>query len=147
MNAHTVSKQVQINAPKEKVWQALTDPEMTKEYFFHCEVTSDWHKGSSITFHGKMFWIIPIEMTGTILDIDPGNMLKYTLKNGHKKEDAPDNFSTVTDTLVYANGITTLSITDDVGSAEGYEDRVAKSEKGWDKVLSGLKKLVESEER
>jgi uncharacterized protein YndB with AHSA1/START domain len=146
MNAHTITKQIQINAPKEKVWEALTNPEMTKEYFFHCEVLSDWQKGSPITFKGKMFWIINIEMHGTIIDIDPGNMLKYTLKNGHKKDDEPDNFSTVTDILTEENGITTLRITDDVGSADGYQERVEKSDKGWTKVLHGLKKLVEEDE-
>jgi len=143
MNSHTVSKTIRINAPKAAVWDALTNPEKTKEYFFHCEVLSSWEKGSTITFKGKMLWVINIEMNGTIVDIDPGNMLKYTLKNGHKKDEEPDNFSTVTDVLTEENGITTLSIADDVGSAEGYEERVEKSEKGWDKVLNGLKKLVE----
>ncbi|RYE25912.1 MAG: hypothetical protein EOP51_02455 [Sphingobacteriales bacterium] len=143
MNNHTVSRTIQINAPKEAVWDALTNPEKTKEYFFHCEVLSDWQKGSTITFKGKMFWVINVELTGEILDIHPGNLLKYTLTNGHNKDDNPNNFSTITDSLTEHNGVTTLSILDDVGSAEGFEERVEKSEQGWDKVLKGLKKLVE----
>jgi hypothetical protein len=39
---------------------------------------------------------------------------------------------------------TILSITDDVGQGEGAEKRYSRSLKGWDKVLKGLKELVES---
>ncbi len=82
-------------------------------------------------------------MNGTILEIEPGKLLKYNLINDDSK-DTPSS-STVTDELTYEKGITTLSITDDVGKGEGAEDRYEKSMKGWDKVLKGLKELVEEE--
>ena len=137
---YIVKKKIDINASPDKVWAALTDPEKTKEYFFHCRVLSDWKEGSPITFKGKLFWVIPIEMKGQILQAEPEKRLKYTLKNG-KGENG--SFSTVTDELTYANGQTTLSITDDVGQGEGAEKRFNRSQKGWDKVLTGLKKVVE----
>jgi hypothetical protein len=37
-----------------------------------------------------------------------------------------------------------LSITDDIGKAEGAEERYKKSDKGWDTVLKGLKELLEN---
>ena len=37
------------------------------------------------------------------------------------------------------------SMVRDVGSEPGAEERLKRSEKGWDKVLAGLKKLVEEE--
>jgi hypothetical protein len=43
----------------------------------------------------------------------------------------------------YANGVTTLTVTDDVGQGEGAQKRYARSQKGRDRVLRGLKKLVE----
>lgn len=142
MSQFVVNKTIRIKAEPAEVWDALTNPEKTKKYFFHCEVFSGWKVGDTITFKGKMFFIIDIEMKGEILEIEPGRLLKYTLKNG-KEDDASASYSTVTDVLNYENGETVLSITDDVGDGEGAEKRLEKSEEGWDKVLSGLKELVE----
>ena len=79
-------------------------------------------------------------MKGRILKIEPGKLLQYNLKN---TSDKSSTFSTVTDTLTYKNGKTTVSITDDVGLGEGAAKRFEKSEKGWEKILKGLKEVVE----
>ena len=141
MSNHIVRKQIMLKATPEQVWDALTNPEKTKEYFFHCGVYSDWQVGGDITFKGKIFLIKNIEMHGKILRIEPNRLLEYTLKNG---DDEDGSTSTVTDELSYTNGITTLSISDDVGAGEGAEERYERSEKGWDKILNGLKELVET---
>lgn len=141
MSEFIVNKRIVIDAPASAVWDALTNPEKTKEYFFHCGVYSDWQVGNSITFKGHIFIIKEIEMTGKILEIEPGKLLKYELKNS----DGEAGSSTVTDRLSEENGMTLLTITDDVGSEPGAEERYKKSEKGWDKVLNGLKKLVEGD--
>ena len=141
MKNFIVKKTVDINAKPSEVWDALTNPEKTKEYFFNCEVFSDWKVGSPITFKGKILLVKKIEMNGKILKIEPEKLLQYSLTNGDDKDNP--STSTVTDELTYKNGVTTLSITDDVGQGEGAEERFEKSEKGWDKVLKGLKELVD----
>lgn len=137
-NDNIVRKQITLNASPEQVWDALTNPEKTKKYFYGCKVISDWRRDSPIIFEGRMFFFFKIKLEGKILQIQPGKLLQYTLKNrktsGH---------STVTDKLEYANRVTTLTITDDVGLEEGAEKRYKRSVKGWDKILKGLKKLVE----
>jgi uncharacterized protein YndB with AHSA1/START domain len=138
--AYVVKKSITIKAEPDRVWDALTNPEKTKEYFFNSKVYSDWEPGSTIVFKGRMFWIIPFEMKGKIEAVDPGKLLKYTLKNG--KGEATTT-STVTDKLTYANGETTVAITDDVGQGDGAEKRFNRSKKGWDKILTGLKQFVE----
>jgi uncharacterized protein YndB with AHSA1/START domain len=138
---HIVKKSISIKAQPYEVWNALTDPRKTEKYFFHSKVLSDWKKGSPITFKGKMFFIVKFEMTGEILEIETNKLLKYKLKNASGKN--ANSFSTVTDILTYENGETTLSITDDVGDEEGAGKRFKRSQKGWEKVLRGLKKLVE----
>lgn len=80
-------------------------------------------------------------MTGKILKSDYAKLLKYNLING--KAGKSTGFSTVTDELHFANGVTTVSITDDVGQGEGAAKRYKRSEKGWDKILKGLKKISE----
>ena len=141
---YIVKKSIDINAEPAQVWDALTNPEKTKKYFFNAKVISRWEEGSKITFKGKLFFFIKYEMTGKILAIESEKLLKYTLKNGSDKENK--SFSTVTDELSYVNGVTTVSITDDVGQGEDAEKRLKRSEKGWDKILKGLKKLVEEKE-
>jgi len=138
MKEHIVKKHIDISAPIETVWDALTNPQKTKKYFFHCRVHSTWTPGSPITFKGYMFWIIPIELKGMIDKVDEPKLLQYTLKNSKDNSQ-----STVTDKLSFKDGVTTLHITDDVGAGEGAEKRYAKSVKGWNKVLQGLKKLCE----
>jgi uncharacterized protein YndB with AHSA1/START domain len=142
MREYIVNKKVRIKAEPSKVWDALTNPEKTKEYFFHCGVYSDWKKGSAITFKGNIFFFFPIEMKGQIINIKPEKLLKYKLTNGKSA-----TISTVTDELTYENGVTTLSISDNVGQGEDAEKRYKKSVKGWSKVLKGLKELVEEEEK
>lgn len=139
MESFVVRKTIRLKAEPSEVWNALTNPEKTKHYFFNCEVFSDWEVGSTILFTGRMFLIKKIELKGQIVKFEPNKLLQYTLQN----EDDPDNFSTVTDELTYENGETVLSITDDVGQGEGAEDRYNRSEKGWDSILKGLKEVVE----
>jgi uncharacterized protein YndB with AHSA1/START domain len=135
-----VKKIISIKATPAKVWDALTNPEKTKKYFFNCKVFSDWKVGSPITFIGRVFLIKKIELKGKILRIEPQKILKYALVNGSGDT---CSVSTVTDKLTFEKGRTILSITDDVGQGEGAEKRYNRSMKGWDKVLRGLKELVE----
>jgi uncharacterized protein YndB with AHSA1/START domain len=141
MKEYVVKKSITINAEPSQVWDALTNPERTKNYFFHSKVYSDWKPGSDIVFSGRMFFI-KMELKGKILQVEPNRLLKYTLKNG-SKSNAEAGESLVTDVLTYENGKTTVSVSDDVGSGEGAEKRYNRSVKGWDKVLTGLKKEVE----
>jgi len=144
MSHNKVQRNISINAEPSKVWYALTHPDQTKKYFFNAEVISDWQPGSTITFKGKMLFFFPYEMEGRILAVMPEKMLKYTLKNG--KDDTDAGSSTVTDMLIYEEGHTTVYVTDDVGDGEGAEERIKKSEAGWEKVLKGLKEVVEAED-
>ena len=141
---HTVKKSIHLNESPAEVWSALTDPEKTKEYFFNCEVHSDWQVGSDITFKGKIFLVKSIEMHGKITKIIPEKLLQYKLEN-KSDDDKAATISTVTDELISENGGTKLSITDDVGDGEGAEERYERSLKGWDKILEGLKKFLEEE--
>jgi uncharacterized protein YndB with AHSA1/START domain len=138
---YIVKKSIDIKAEPAQVWDALTNPDQTKKYFFKAKVNSKWEEGSKITFEGKMFFVIKFKMTGKILAIEPQKLLKYTLHNNSDQKNK--SFSTVTDQLTYTNGVTTLEVTDDVGQGEGAEKRFNRSEKGWNKVLKGLKKLLE----
>jgi len=42
----TARATITINAPTSKVWEALTQPPLIKQYLFGTEVTTDWQMGS-----------------------------------------------------------------------------------------------------
>src|SRR3569832_1587325 len=122
MAGYIVNKQIVLNAPPEAVWDTLTNPEKTKQYFFGCEVHSDWKEGSLISFKRKILLLINFEIKGKKVYIEPGRLLQYTLKNRKGT-----SYSTVTDELKYADGKTTLSIKDDVGEGWGAEKLYKRS--------------------
>ena len=66
-----------INAPVEKVWSALIDPEMIKKYMFGTTVISDGKEGSKIVWKGE--WEgRQYEDKGKILSMAPKKQLQYS---------------------------------------------------------------------
>jgi uncharacterized protein YndB with AHSA1/START domain len=131
---------ITIQSDADEVWDALTNPDKIKQYFFGTNAISDWKKGSSIRFTGE--WEgKTYEDKGTILDARPGELLRYTYWSSMGKlEDKPENYATVTYELVPAGTETTLNITqDNIANEEGREH----SEKNWQWILSELKKFIE----
>ena len=140
---HIVEKSIRIKAGPEEVWEALTNPDLTRKYFFRSRVQSNWKTGSTITFRGRFLWM-KIELKGKITKIEKGKLLQFYLQHRDAKgDDDRSHRSHVTEELTEVNGKTLLTITDDVGEGAGVEKRYNRSVKGWNKVLKGLKKLLE----
>ena len=136
----TATATVKIIAAKEKVWDALTNPDKIKQYFFGTNAISDWKKGSSLKFTGE--WEgKTYEDKGIILDTQPGKLFRYTYWSSMGKlEDLPENYATVTYELVPAGDETILNVAqDNIASQEQKEH----SEQNWNYVLGELKKFVE----
>jgi uncharacterized protein YndB with AHSA1/START domain len=72
-----VTRSIVLNASVERVWEALTHPGMTRNYMFGCAVTSEWKKGSDISWKG-IHNGEEIFQRGEILEIVPGRLLRYT---------------------------------------------------------------------
>lgn len=138
-----VNKTVKINADISKVWNALTDPEKTREFMFGARVESDWKVGSPILWKGEKDGKEIVFVQGSILNIEPGIVLQYTAFGPHGKlEDKPDNYTRVTLRFAPSDGGTLLSVTQD--NFGGDEKRYSESNSGWDYAIKGLKELVES---
>jgi uncharacterized protein YndB with AHSA1/START domain len=136
----TAQAKTTINAPVSKVWQALVNPEIIKQYLFNTEVISDWNVGSPILYRGE--WEgKPFEDKGEILEIEPEKVLKSTHWSPLSGvPDSPENYHTVTYTLVDKGEITEVTITQDNNATE--EEKM-HSEKNWQTVLKGMKELLE----
>ena len=137
----TAKATLTIRAPASKVWDALTKPELIKQYFFGTTVVTDWKVGSPIYYRGE--WQgRSYEDKGKIVEVQP----KKRLVSTHWSPlagvpDSPENYHTVTYTLYEHDGNTDVTILQDNNASE--EEKL-HSEENWKMVLSGLKKLLES---
>ncbi|MGH2348261.1 MAG: SRPBCC family protein [bacterium] len=131
---------ITLDAPAADVWKALTDPSMIKQYFFGTDVASDWKPGSPIVFRGE--WQGKgYEDKGVILEAEPERLLKYThSSNLSGLPDTPENYHTVTITLVGQGPRTVVSLSQDNNRTEQARDH---SQKNWESILASLKKLLE----
>lgn len=131
---------ITIDAPLDRVWDALVNPVAIKQYMFGTTVTSVWKKGSPITWKGE--WQgKAYEDKGVIQQIEPGRALQYThFSPLSGLPDKPENYHTVTIQLSPEGKRTRLSLTQDNNPTE---EARAHNEKNWGMVLKGLKKMVE----
>lgn len=131
---------VVIKASPTRVWEALTKPELIKQYLFGTEAISDWQVGSPITYKG-VWQGKTYEDKGRVLRAEPGKLLVSTYWSSMSGlSDAPEHYNTVTYELAPAEGGTKLTVTQDNNPTE--ESR-RHSEKNWVLVLQGLKQLLE----
>ena len=136
----TAAARVTIEAGAEKVWDALTNPKIIKQYLFGTEASSDWKVGSSITYKG-VWEGKPYEDKGKILELVPNELLRSTyLSSFSGLADKPENYNTVTYALSNAGGRTELTVTQDNIQTKEAADH---SEGNWALVLQAMKKLLE----
>jgi uncharacterized protein YndB with AHSA1/START domain len=129
-----------INAPIEKVWDALVDPAAIKQYFFSTTVVSDWHPGSPIIWKGEWQGKAYADK-GVILQYEPGRIIQYShFSPLTGLPDKPENYHTVTIQLSVIKDQTRVMLSQDNNSTE--EDR-AHSEQNWGMMLAALKKFIE----
>lgn len=129
-----------INAPISKVWDALTKPELIKQYLFGTEVITDWKAGSPITYKG-VWQGKPYEDKGKVLQIEIEKLLVSTFWSSLSGvPDFPENYQTVSYELSAVGDLTYLVITQDNNKSQ--ED-TSHSEQNWKMVLDGIKKLLE----
>ena len=127
-----------IETTPEKLWNALTNREFTRRYWFNTEVKSDWKVGSplALVMDGK------VTDTGEILEAEPPRRLSYSFK--HEVDDAMRNEgpTKVVFTLESYDNLVRLTVTHE-GFAEGSR-LLGGISKGWPAILSGLKSLLET---
>ncbi len=73
-----IEKTVTLQADASTVWDALTNPELTKKYFFDCEAISDWKVGSPLIFRTESAGQETIPVKGVITAIEPNRLLQHT---------------------------------------------------------------------
>jgi len=128
-----------IRTTPEKLWSALTDAELMKQYWFgmHCE--SQWTTGSPwqlVSDTGQIF------DAGEIIEADPPRRLVIRWQNQVKAELKAEGDSHCRMELEPSGSAVKLSITHTI-EREPSKLILAVSG-GWPKVISNLKSLLET---
>jgi len=144
-----VKNSIAINAPAATVWDALINPEKTKQYMFGCETVSDWKVGSELLWRGRYEGKEMVFVKGKIVKIEPERLLVYTTIDPNSNiADIPENYVDVTYELVNQEGGTILNVSQgDFGTVENGESRYQDAYNngdGWNPILVEIKKLVEN---
>jgi uncharacterized protein YndB with AHSA1/START domain/DNA-binding transcriptional ArsR family regulator len=131
--------EIYIRTTPEKLWQAITDPAFTRQYFYGSRVQSDFRVGSPIAHlddaGGHM-------LDGKIVEVDPPRKLVHTFSATHDEEERKDRPSRVTWEIVPRGQACLLRLTHDDFDGETRTYRSVGA--GWNPVLSGLKTLLET---
>lgn len=139
---HTMDKPVHIyksfiRASLDEVWDAITNPKKTSQYFYGTEVESDWEVGSSLNYRypdGRL------ASDGEILAIDPLKRIEFTFRALWDEKLAAEGPAREVWELVESRGIVELTI-------EIYEIGPLSLEDfagGFPYIVAGLKTLVET---
>ena len=131
---------IYIAAPAEKVWEALTQSEFTRQFFFGRTVESDWKTGSPWRL------VMPdgrTDVAGEVLEADPPRRLKLSWTVMWVEEMAKLPPTHITYDIEPVGGVVKLTMTQ-ANDFEIDERHLEGGRQGWPIILSGLKSLVET---
>ncbi|MCC2674493.1 MAG: polyketide cyclase [Ramlibacter sp.] len=130
-----------IRSTPEKVFEAITRPEIARRYWGH-ENVSDWKPGSDWQ-HVRANEQRTIELVGKVVEIAPPTRLVMTWANASQAAD-PASYSRVCFDLVPYENMVRLTVThDELEAGSGMAKGISQ---GWPAVLSSLKSLLETGE-
>jgi uncharacterized protein YndB with AHSA1/START domain/DNA-binding transcriptional ArsR family regulator len=126
-----------IESSPERVWQALTDPELTGQYWGHSNV-SDWQPGSAWE-HRRVDGSGIADVVGTVLESVPPRRLVMTFDA--PGAEPPDGPSRVTFDIEAYHQIVRLTV---IHENLADDEALTAISAGWPAVCANLKSLLET---
>jgi uncharacterized protein YndB with AHSA1/START domain len=130
-----------IRTTPKKLWQALLEPEFTRQYWVGTWQDCDWQPGASWKL------MIPdgrLADSGEVLEIEPERKLVLTWRNEFKPELRVEGFSRLTYELEQQGESVKLTVIHEMDKPQSkFIDAVSN---GWPHLLSSLKTLLETGE-
>ena len=128
-----------IRATPDEIWRALTDPGMTRHYYYGTDIVSEWTPGAPWTSKSGD----EVYLEGEIVEVEAPHKLVQTFHVAWADEAAfNDPASTVTWEITPMGDASRVRlIHEGIGAATS--DYVGD---GWELILSGLKTLLETGE-
>lgn len=132
--------EIYIRTTPERLWQAITDPEIRRTYNFGASVRSDWQPGSRLEMsHPRAPGLLA---DGEVLEVDPPHRLVHTMTALWSDEVRSAGASRVTWEIEPVGDSCRLVLTHD----ELPEGASGEIYGGWPMILSGLKTWLETGE-
>ncbi len=128
-----------IASTLEKVFDALTQSDLTKQYWFHHSNVSDWKPGSKWE-HRRDDDPASVRVCGEVVEIARPKRLVVTWAHPEEASD-PSKISRVAYDLEPHEGSVKLTVTHN--ELEPESKMLAAISKGWPLVLSNLKSFLE----
>ncbi len=130
--------EIYIKTTPERLWEAITNPEMRKKYTFGMVVNSDWKPGSR--YEGTSPKAPAPLLEGENLEVDPPRRLVQSFRALWDQDVKKEGTSRVTWAIEPVGDSCRLTVTHDQ-LREGANDQLYG---GWPMILSGLKTLLET---
>ena len=136
--------EIYIKTTPERLWQAITDPEMRRKYTFGVAVRSDWKVGSPYTAQTGEETVSPAMpiCEGENLEVDPPRKLVQSFRALWSDDVKNEGTSRVTWEIQPIGDSCRLTVIHDQ-MREGANNQIYG---GWPMILSGLKTLLETGE-
>ncbi len=135
------SRSVEVNANASKVWEALTNPAIIKEYLHGTETTTDWKVGSEIRFHGQWEGTNYCDK-GWIVENVTNRLLTYRYWSGFSGlEDKVENYNLVIYNIAAISDSRSIFTWTQIGFATeaGYNH----TSSGMEAFLNTIKQIIE----
>ena len=132
--------EIYIKTTPDRLWAAITDPEVRARYNFGAGAHSDWTPGAAVELRAEEPGLLLGE--GEVLEADPPRRLVHTMLAHFSPEAEAEGTSRVTWEIEPVADSCRLVVTHDE-MREGANDQLYG---GWPMILSGLKTWLESGE-
>ena len=140
--ATTQVYQVFIKSTPERIWEAITNPEFTRKYFYGTRAEYDLRPGGAYKSVGDESGNVIVE--GEVLEVDEPCSLVQSWRFLYDPELAEEGFTKVSWEIEATEGdVSKLTVTHELEEAPKTAAHVAG---GWSYILSGLKTLLETGE-
>ena len=128
-----------IRTTPEKLWQALTDPEFTRKYWFEAWQECAWKPGASWQLMGPDGRVTD---SGEVVDIEPQRRLVLSWRNEFKPELRAEGYSRLTYLLEERGDMVKLTVMHEIDVPKSKFIEAVSN--GWPQILASLKSLLET---
>jgi uncharacterized protein YndB with AHSA1/START domain/DNA-binding transcriptional ArsR family regulator len=132
--------QIYIQARPEQVWQAITDPDMTEQYYMGTRIESDFAPGSPYVY--RMPDGQPM-LDGTIVESDPPHRLVMTFRPLWTRDGEDAAVSRVTWEITPHENQSKLALIHEGLDPDSELGRGVQD--GWTRIISGMKTYLETQ--
>jgi uncharacterized protein YndB with AHSA1/START domain len=128
-----------IRTTTDKLWSALTDPVMMRDYWFGMHQESDWLPGSSwrlVNDDGE------VKDAGEILECEPGKRLVIKWRNEFRPDIQAEGYGRCCIEIESLQDAAKLTITHSIEQPNS--KLIEHVSSGWPRIISNLKSLIET---